>query len=101
MAKKIYKSSTNKIFTGTCGGFGEYFDLDPLFIRIIFVILIFAGTSGIWIYLVAAMLMPSRPAEDFDQFETIDDEDEYVSMKEEHENGSADVDDNFDSYFEK
>ena len=41
------------------------------------------------------------PAEDFDQFETEDDEEEYVNMKAKRENGSVDIDDKFDSYFEK
>lgn len=101
MAKKIYKSTKNKILTGTCGGFGEYFNIDPLFVRMIFIILVFAGTSGIWIYILTAILMPARPAEDFDQFETEDDEEEYVNMKAKGENGSVDIDDKFDSYFEK
>lgn len=100
MAKKIYKSSKNKIFTGTCGGFGEYFNIDPLFVRMIFIILIFVGSSGIWLYLISAILMPAKPAEDFEDFETIDDEDEYINVNEDSENGSAKVDDNFDSYFE-
>ena len=78
MAKKIFKSTKNKIFTGTCGGFGEYFNIDPLFVRMIFIILVFAGTSGIWIYILTAILMPARPAEDFDQFETEDDEEDHL-----------------------
>ena len=46
MDKKLYRSEDNKIFLGICGGIGEYFNVDPVVIRVIFVGLIFAGFSG-------------------------------------------------------
>lgn len=40
MAKKLYKSSTDKKISGVCGGIAEYFDIDPTLVRVIAVLLI-------------------------------------------------------------
>lgn len=61
MAKKLYRSDDNKILLGICGGIGEYFDIDPVIVRILLVILIFLGFSGIIAYIVAAFIIPRRP----------------------------------------
>ena len=37
MEKKLYKSSNNKVFAGVCGGIGEYFSIDPVIIRLLWV----------------------------------------------------------------
>ncbi len=55
----LRRSSTNRIVFGVCGGFGEYFDIDPVLFRIIFLLLIFGAGSGILIYLLLALLIPS------------------------------------------
>ena len=62
MDKKLYRSEDHKIFLGICGGIGEYFGVDPVVIRVIFVGLIFAGFSGILAYIVAAFVVPKPPA---------------------------------------
>jgi len=43
---------------GLCGGLGHYFDVDPTFIRIIFVLLAMPGGAGILVYLVASFIVP-------------------------------------------
>ncbi|WP_020664423.1 PspC domain-containing protein [Amycolatopsis benzoatilytica] len=58
-AKKIYRSRTDRMFTGVCGGWAEYLNLDPAILRIAVV----AGTALsagliIPIYLAAAILTP-------------------------------------------
>ncbi len=57
--KKIYRSSKNKIIFGVCGGLAEYFEVDPLLIRILFLVISFPG-PGVFLYLVLAILMPSE-----------------------------------------
>ncbi len=57
--KKLYRSKTNSIIFGVCGGLGEYFEIDPLIVRILFVLLTFTGGSGIIIYLILAILIPN------------------------------------------
>jgi phage shock protein C len=58
--KKLYRSRTEKIIAGVCGGLGEYFNLDPLIFRVIFIALAFAGGSGFGIYIVLALVMPNE-----------------------------------------
>lgn len=62
MAQKcLYRSEKDKIIAGLCGGFGEYFDVDPLFIRIIFIILTAWGGLGIILYILGVILIPKNP----------------------------------------
>ncbi|HNY35932.1 MAG TPA: PspC domain-containing protein [Candidatus Pacearchaeota archaeon] len=56
--KKLYRSNTNSIIFGVCGGLGEYFEVDPLIFRILFILLTFTGGSGIIIYLILAIMIP-------------------------------------------
>lgn len=64
MAKKLYRSETNKVFAGIIGGLGEYFDVDPVLLRLIWiVIVVFTGfIPGILVYIIALFLIPRRPA---------------------------------------
>lgn len=56
--KRLYKSSTNKQIMGVCGGLAEFFNIDPSIIRVIFVVLFFAGSSGFWIYFILGLVLP-------------------------------------------
>lgn len=49
------------MIAGICGGLGKYLDIDPIFIRIILIILLFSVGSGILIYLIAWILIPLEP----------------------------------------
>lgn len=61
MEKKLYKSSTNKMICGVCGGIGEYFGIDPTLVRVAWAIFCVMGGTGILAYLMAAVIMPSNP----------------------------------------
>lgn len=56
--KRLYRSQTNQIIAGVCGGLGEYFEVDPTIIRIIFVILTVWGGAGILLYIVGILVIP-------------------------------------------
>jgi phage shock protein C len=62
-AKKWYRSTTNKMLGGVCGGCAEYFGWDPTFVRIIYALVsIFsAAFPGIIVYLVFWVIVPKRP----------------------------------------
>lgn len=62
MAKRMYLSNQNKVLAGVAGGLGEYFDVDPVLIRIAFVVLIFLNGFGLLAYVVAWIAMPRVPA---------------------------------------
>lgn len=57
--KKLYRSDTNKVFLGVCGGIGEYLNVDPTVVRLLWIIFIFMGGSGFLAYIVAALVMPT------------------------------------------
>jgi phage shock protein PspC (stress-responsive transcriptional regulator) len=56
--KKLYRSKTDRIIFGICGGLGEYFEIDPLVFRILFILLTFTGGSGVIIYILLAIIIP-------------------------------------------
>jgi phage shock protein C len=60
-SQKLYRSQANKVFAGVCGGLAEYFDVDPVVIRIIFVLMVLFGGSGVLLYIVAIFIVPKRP----------------------------------------
>lgn len=59
--KKIYRSRTNRVIAGVSGGLGDYFEIDPVIFRIIFVILTFAGGFAIIFYLILIFVIPLEP----------------------------------------
>ena len=63
MHKRLYKSSTNRVFSGVLGGLGEYFEIDPVLFRLIFLLItIFTGfVPGFLAYLFASAIVPKRP----------------------------------------
>lgn len=61
--KKLYKSRNEKMFAGVCGGIAEYFDLDPVLVRVLFILFTFIGGTAIIAYIVGMIVMPFPPAE--------------------------------------
>ncbi len=61
--KKLYRSATNRTVCGVCGGIGEYLNIDPTVVRLIWLICAIpsCGTAFL-IYLIAAVIMPEQPA---------------------------------------
>lgn len=56
--KRLYRDPVNRILGGVCGGLGAYFNNDPLLFRILFIILFFVGSVGIWIYIILWIAIP-------------------------------------------
>ena len=56
--KRLYRNSKDKKFGGVCSGLGDYFNIDPVIIRLAFLLLIFAG-GGV-AYLVAWIIVPEK-----------------------------------------
>ena len=61
MNKRLYKSNTNKMVDGVCGGIAAYFDLDPTLVRLAWVLLCALGCSGFLAYLIAMVMIPREP----------------------------------------
>ncbi|MDW8800235.1 PspC domain-containing protein [Clostridium sp. A1-XYC3] len=60
MNKKLYKSSSNKMISGVCGGIAEFFDIDPTIVRLAWVLFALAGGSGILAYIACAIIIPKN-----------------------------------------
>ena len=59
--KKLYRSSSDRMIGGVCGGLGQYFAVDPTLIRLLFVAAMLLGGHGLLIYLVLLILVPPEP----------------------------------------
>jgi phage shock protein C len=60
--KQLYRSRDDRMVAGVCGGLGEYFNIDPTIIRLIFVFgAIVTGSGLFWAYLVLMVVVPEEP----------------------------------------
>lgn len=59
-AKKLYRSTTDVMVAGICGGIAEYFNIDSSLVRIIFVILLLNFGTGFLAYLVLWFIIPKK-----------------------------------------
>ena len=59
--KRLYRSASDRMLLGVCGGIGEYLNVDSTIIRLLWTILVFWGGIGILAYLVAAVIIPGQP----------------------------------------
>jgi len=57
MTKKLYLSSDDKKICGVCGGIAEYFEIDSTLVRILWILFIMAGGSGIIGYIICALVI--------------------------------------------
>jgi len=49
------------MIAGVCAGLADYFGIDPTIVRIIFVILVFAGLGGVLVYGILWLITPEEP----------------------------------------
>ncbi|MDY0379835.1 MAG: PspC domain-containing protein [Defluviitoga tunisiensis] len=47
--KKLYRSRENKVLAGVCGGIGEYFEIDPVIVRLIWIVLTMIWGFGLFL----------------------------------------------------
>ena len=58
--KKLLRSIHNRMVCGVCGGIGNYFNVDPTLIRLVWVLASFFGGSGLLVYIIAAIIIPEE-----------------------------------------
>jgi phage shock protein PspC (stress-responsive transcriptional regulator) len=59
--KRLYRSNDDRMIAGVCGGLGDYFQVDPTLIRLLFVAGFFVSGSGLfWIYLIMMIIVPEE-----------------------------------------
>ena len=60
MDKRLNRSQSDRMIAGVCGGLGEYLAVDPVWIRLFFVLLLFATGIGFWAYLILWIIVPNE-----------------------------------------
>lgn len=75
--KKLLKSQEDKALFGVCGGIAEYFDVDSLIVRLLFVLFTVMYGVGVLFYVIAALIIPNetavrRPASDSTEYVATD-----------------------------
>lgn len=59
--KRLYRSKKDSKLAGVCGGLAEYFNIDPVLVRLIFVLLSIYVNSGLIAYIIMAIIIPENP----------------------------------------
>lgn len=61
--RRLYRSRTDKVFAGVCGGLANYLEVDPVVIRLVWLVSIFVFGLGLLLYFTAWIIIPSNPKE--------------------------------------
>jgi sirohydrochlorin cobaltochelatase len=61
MAKKLYRSRTDRKIWGVAGGLAKYFDVDPTLVRVLAIVSIFVSGLGLIAYIVMRIVVPEEP----------------------------------------
>jgi phage shock protein C len=56
--KRLYRSKTDKIIGGVCGGIANYFNIDPVFVRLLCIALILINGATFLAYIITWIVMP-------------------------------------------
>lgn len=60
MEKRLYRSETDKMVGGVCGGLAQYFNMDSTVVRLLFALLIVYGGAGLPLYIILWIVMPTE-----------------------------------------
>jgi phage shock protein PspC (stress-responsive transcriptional regulator) len=60
MNKKLYRSNSNKMIAGVCGGLGDYFNIDATIVRLIWTMFVLMGGTGLLAYIVCVIVIPKE-----------------------------------------
>lgn len=59
--KRLYRSRSEKVIAGVCGGFAKYLNVDPIIPRLVLVALFLGVGAGLLIYLICWIVIPLEP----------------------------------------
>ena len=72
--KRLYRSRSERMISGVCGGLGEYLGIDPTIVRLLFVLGLLAGMSTVPVYLVLMIVVPEEPLPASESIVEVDEE---------------------------
>jgi phage shock protein PspC (stress-responsive transcriptional regulator) len=58
--KRLYRSTTDRMLGGVCGGVAEYFKVDPTLVRLAWILLTLAWGAGLFLYIIAWIILPEK-----------------------------------------
>ncbi len=88
MGRKLYKSRKSKMIGGVAGGLGDYFDIDPVIIRVLFIMTAFAWGVSVIAYILLWIVLPENPDEVENFYDFVNDPNKDMNM-----DNYADIDD--------
>lgn len=59
--KRLYRSVNNRVIAGVCGGLGNYLNVDPVLLRVLWAVFFLAGGAGLLAYIIAWIIIPEEP----------------------------------------
>jgi phage shock protein C len=59
--RRLYRSRTERQLAGVAGGIGNYLEVDPTVIRVLWILSVFFAGIGILLYIILAFVMPLEP----------------------------------------
>ena len=65
MGKKLYRNKKDQKIAGVCAGLAEYLNIDVTVVRLIWALLILFAGSGLWAYIICALIIPEKPDDDY------------------------------------
>lgn len=64
-SRRLYRDSSHQVIGGVCYGLGTYLTIDPVVVRILFVLLAIFGGGGVLIYILLWIFVPEKPSQPF------------------------------------
>ena len=61
MNKQLYRSTSNRVIAGVCGGIAEYFNIDPTIVRVLWAVASIFAFAGVIAYVAGAIIIPEKP----------------------------------------
>ncbi len=70
--RRLYRSRTDRMISGVCGGLGEYLNIDPTVVRLLFALSLLIGGTGLLVYVVMLIVVPEEPLDTPHTFVNVD-----------------------------
>jgi len=61
--KRLMRYSTDKKLGGVCAGLAEYFDMDTTLVRVLWLLVVLCGVTGILLYTILWIVLPLAPVQ--------------------------------------
>lgn len=59
--RKLMRSSTDRKIAGVCAGVADYFDIDPTIVRVVWLLVVLCGGTGLLLYVILWIVLPVAP----------------------------------------